>query len=73
MGEYTTVLGDTWDIISYKLYGTEMHAGDLMDANPEHITVVLFSAGTKLKVPDIEVQTSNNQPPWKRGALDAIS
>ena len=30
---YTTVAGDQWDIISKKVYGSEIHADFLMDNN----------------------------------------
>ena len=31
--KYTTVQGDTWDLISYKVYGSEKYIGNLMQAN----------------------------------------
>ena len=31
---YTTVQGDTWDLISFALYGTEKYVGELMESNP---------------------------------------
>ena len=31
---YKTVSGDTWDLISYKLYGSEQYFHQLMRANP---------------------------------------
>ena len=34
MSEYTAKLGDTWDFISYKVYGDEKYVIDLMVANP---------------------------------------
>lgn len=64
--EYLTVLGDTWDLISYKVYGTEYNLIDLMKANPEHLRTVVFSAGVRIICPDIEDDVSN-LPPWKRG------
>ena len=32
---YKTVQGDTWDIISKKVYGTEKYMTRLMQENPE--------------------------------------
>lgn len=64
--EYVTIQGDTWDGISFKLWGTEDHMTKLMELNPEHIRTVVFSAGFRLKVPDISPQNFSELPPWKR-------
>lgn len=72
MGTYNTVLGDTWDIISLKVYGKETYVGQLMEANKQHIETVIFSAGTVINVPNIKfVQDDSTLPPWKRGAASA--
>lgn len=63
---YKTIQGDTWDMISYKLYGKESAMVDLMQANPQHIPVVIFSAGTVLQVPEITEQIDTSLPPWKQ-------
>lgn len=65
--EYTTVLGDTFDSIAYKLYGDEKQAIRIIEANFEYADVVIFGAGTKLNIPEAEVVTNANLPPWKRG------
>lgn len=58
MGKYTTIAGDTWDIIADKVYNDDHAFGRLMDANPKFIDVLIFSGGDILNVP--EVDTSNN-------------
>jgi phage tail protein X len=63
---YTTKQGDMWDAIAYKVYGSEYLMHTLMDANPDHITTVIFSAGIVLLVPDLVSTTPQNLPPWKR-------
>lgn len=30
---YTTIQGDTWDLIAYKLYGEEKYMKNLIEAN----------------------------------------
>ena len=35
METYTTIQGDMWDSIAYRLYGNEKYVGDLMKANME--------------------------------------
>lgn len=68
---YSTVQGDTWDIISYKLYGDEHYIADLIAANIEHRAVVLFSAGVVLNVPEIkQTEPVSTLPPWKRGTSE---
>lgn len=64
---YTTSQGDTWDLISYKIWNTEKYMWDLMKENSEYMDTAVFSAGKVLKVPDIKLDTSaKNLPPWKR-------
>lgn len=66
MGEtYTTIQGDTWDSISYKLYGTERRMGDLIVANWDYLDILVFPAGVVLTVPPAEETALNNQPFWR--------
>jgi len=63
---YTTIQGDTWDLIAYNLWGNSSYTGDLMSANLGYSDVAIFSAGVVLSVPDITIDTSaTNLPPWK--------
>jgi len=67
MREYVTVQGDCWDSISKKFYGTEKLIHKLMAENSEKSDIALFSGGTKLKIPEINVDTQvKNLPPWRR-------
>lgn len=69
---YTTVLGDTWDMIAFKVYGKEKYAKELVEANLKYIEIVIFSAGTVLVIPDIkETVDYSSLPPWKRGNVNA--
>ena len=62
---YVTTQGDTWDIVSLRVYGTEMQLDKLIDANPAHRELVFFPANIQLIVPDIPKAT--NLPLWRRG------
>ena len=65
----TTRQGDTWDILSKRLYGNEHYMEKLIEANLEHRKTVLFSYGTVINGPEIDIatdETSVNLPPWKR-------
>ena len=65
--EYITVSGDTFDRIAYKHYGDEKHAINIIEANIDYAGIVIFGAGVRLNIPDIEISQTSNLPPWKRG------
>lgn len=65
MREYKTIQGDTWDIISQKVYGHSLSMHLLIHANLDYIGVGVFSAGIKINVPEDEtVIAAVNKPPW---------
>lgn len=66
MSSYTTVQGDTWDIIAYKRLGSTDYTDQLISANLEYVGTLIFPAGVTLRLPSIEEKTSGNLPPWKR-------
>ena len=69
MAEYITRQGDTWDVISKRLYGDERFMDVLIRANINHRKTVVFSYGKRLAAPEINTQSAAyalNLPPWKR-------
>lgn len=66
MTTYTTVQGDMWDSIAYKLYKSESQMIQLMQANPHYGYITTFPAGIVLRVPEIVEQIDNELPPWKQ-------
>lgn len=67
MSKYTTVQGDMWDSIAYKLFGDVNYTDALMNANAQHRKVYIFSAGTELEIPNVEdTVKSSKLPPWKQ-------
>lgn len=69
MKTYTTVQGDTFDSIAFKLFGDEKFIKELMEVNTDYLTTIIFSSGVVLNVPKINVtsNTSNAKiPPWRR-------
>lgn len=66
MSEYTAIQGDTWDLISFKYYGSEYHISELMLANPDHVDFVVFDGGEKLKIPEISITDTSLLAPWRR-------
>ncbi|WP_302357371.1 tail protein X [uncultured Megasphaera sp.] len=63
---YSTIQGDMWDLISYRVYGTERHVKDLLEANQAYRDVVVFPAGVQIVCPEISTAGSSVLPPWKR-------
>ena len=49
MDRYTTIQGDTWDSIAFKIYGDEYKVQLLMEANREYMDIFVFSGGLELK------------------------
>lgn len=64
---YTTLQGDTWDGIAYRLWGEERHMHTLMALNPDHMDTLIFSAGITLRLPDLAPASrdkTSQLPPW---------
>ena len=66
MIKYTTIQGDTWDGIAYKLYGDEKHMKELIEVNWPVVDTLVFSAGVELNVPDLPEESSSDLPIWRR-------
>ena len=66
---YTTVQGDTWDVISYKVYGDEHYVDILLQANIAYMNMTILPANIELSIPDIEIKPFESLPPWKRGGI----
>nr|DAO30279.1 MAG TPA: baseplate wedge protein [Caudoviricetes sp.] len=64
---YKTILGDTWDSIALKVYGAEKLFPLLMDANPNEIGTLVFSADTVLNIPPVntELERVSNREDWR--------
>ena len=65
--EYETIAGDIFDSIALDFYNDEALASTIIQANPLHRKVLIFSPGVTLKIPIIEQQSADSMPPWKRG------
>jgi len=63
---YTTMAGDTWDILALDAYNDELKSSIIIQANPQYSNVLVFSAGIVLKIPIIEDTVAETLPPWKK-------
>lgn len=65
---YTTVLGDTWDIIAKKVYNDEKYVDVLMRNNHSKLDICIFSAGVELSAPALSLVESEGEdtyPDWR--------
>lgn len=61
---YTTILGDTWDSIAYKLYGNSRAYNSLFELNTNYIGTIIFEAGVNIRYKENEV-IQENLAPWR--------
>jgi phage tail protein X len=66
MNEYIAKQGDTWDLISYNMYGSEYHITELILANYEYVDVLIFNGGEVLIIPELNDTDTSALPPWRR-------
>ena len=71
MNTYTTIQGDTWDLIAFKVYGDEFKAQELMQTreNIELLDYQFFPSGITVHLPVFseDDETMNDLPAWRRG------
>lgn len=63
---YTTVQGDMWDSIAYQFYGDVKYIGLLLQNNLDLLEIYVFSAGTKVFIPEIPEEYDEDLPEWRR-------
>lgn len=64
---YTTVSGDTWDLISYQQLGSSKYTERLINANRAYVSTVIFKSGVVLTLPTITEETRTAKlPPWRK-------
>lgn len=67
--EYTTISGDTFDLVAWKMYGRESLADKIMEANMDKLDYLIFPDNLKLKIPDpskfISEAAASDTPEWR--------
>jgi phage tail protein X len=62
---YTTIQGDTWDVLAFDIYGSEKMAYLLLRENPQYHNFIYLPAGLTISIPDTPKAKSNfPAPPW---------
>ncbi len=64
---YMTKQGDTWDLISYDIYGDEKYMRYLIEANWPLLDVLVFQSGVEITVPDLPEEMDEDVPFWRMG------
>lgn len=67
MSSYTTNQDDTWDLIAFRIWGSEYLLPLLLEANPTQRHVHVFDGGIKLNVPTIDITNYTPRPSWVGG------
>lgn len=63
---YTSKQGDTWDQISYDVYGSETHIDYLAANNPALLDYFVFPAGVVIQTPALPDDSSAiSVPAWR--------
>lgn len=62
---YTTIQGDTWDMISYKVYRDSKHIGLLMQKNFNLLDTFIFSSGIEVIIPALPEEENESIPDWR--------
>ena len=63
---YTSIQGDTWDMIAYKVYGEESAMVQLIEANSALANIAIFPSSVQVICPTIAPEASHILPPWRR-------
>lgn len=62
---YSTIQGDVWDMIAFKVYGDTDLTYLLLDSNPAYVKTTIFDSGVLLTVPEAPEETTSDLPPWR--------
>ena len=54
MNKYKTIQGETWDLIAFRLWGSEYLFPLLLEENSSYRNVIIFDGGIELNVPIID-------------------
>jgi len=66
---YTTIQGDMWDSVSFKVYGNEKYIDKLIEANFKYREEAVFPAGIVFNIPgiteDLHPKEDYQNPKWR--------
>ncbi|MEG0260998.1 MAG: hypothetical protein RR651_14105, partial [Lysinibacillus sp.] len=56
--------GDTWDLIAYRLWGSEYLLPLLLESNQHHRNTIIFPGDIILNVPIVDTAIYTARPSW---------
>lgn len=66
---YQCSAGEMFDSIAMNIYGSESYACDLINANPQYASRIVFDGTEQLIIPivyeDTQTETAVSRAPWK--------
>ena len=71
MTTYTTVQGDTWDLIAFRVYGSEKYMKLLAESNMPLVDYLILPSGTEINVPEIPENYDDSDTVFWRQSNDA--
>lgn len=65
--QYRPIQGDTWEKLSYKIYGNSGHVRELIEHNPQMRMIEYFDGGEVVSYPKLSESENAalNLPPWR--------
>jgi len=63
---YTTMQGDTFDILALDAWNDETKAHWIIQDNPDYASTIVFNAGIDLRIRVVDPSAASTLPPWKR-------
>jgi hypothetical protein len=61
---YRVIQDETWDQVSFKMYGVERYANVLMSANSIYQSTVFFDGSEVLIIPQLATVSTTQIMPW---------
>jgi len=62
---YSTVQGDRFDLIAYKIFGDRGMTDKIMNANRPCLGYYIFPAGVALNIPEAALAITGAAVPWR--------
>lgn len=63
---YETKSGDSFDWIAHKMLGDSRYMEEVINANRDKVSEIIFSAGVKVEIPAKSKLVSKLVPIWRR-------
>lgn len=62
---YIARQGDTWDLIAWRVLGSEKYMQQIAEANWPLLDTLVFSGGERVVIPDLPREIDRDLPFWR--------